>query len=250
MVPFYNTKATADVLLAAVQATGGSLASAVPYKDEVEFLQSSLQGLLQEPGYFNAPDMGSFWAQWQQYGGWWSPKPVLAPSGANPSAQVPAATAPQFDGKGDYYLFPFPSPLLSDGSGANKPWLQETPDPTTTVMWNTWVEIHPDTADKLGLQNDDVIKVTSAYGELEASVYRYPAIRPDTIGIPFGQGHTVFGRYAQQRGANLAVLLGPRINSANDLATSALKVSITKTGKQKPLARMESILGVYGNLNP
>jgi anaerobic selenocysteine-containing dehydrogenase len=250
VVPFYNTKATADVLLAAVQASGGTLAAAVPYKDEVEFLQSSLQGLLQEPGYFNAPDIGSFWAQWQQYGGWWSPKPVLAPTGANPSAQVPAATAPQFDGKGDYYLFPFPSPLLSDGSGANKPWLQETPDPTTTVMWNTWIEIHPDTADKLGLKDDDVVKITSAFGELEGSVYRYPAIHPDTIGIPFGQGHTAFGQYAQERGANLASLLGTRLNGAGDLATSALKVNLTKTGKRRPLARFESVLGVYGNLKP
>ena len=250
VVPFYNTKATADVLLAAVQASGGTLAAAVPYKDEVEFLQSSIQGLLQEPGYFNAPDIGSFWAKWQQYGGWWSPKPVLAPTGANPSAQVPAATAPQFDGKGDYYLFPFPSPLLSDGSGANKPWLQETPDPTTTVMWNTWIEIHPDTADKLGLKDDDVVKITSAFGELEGSVYRYPAIHPDTIGIPFGQGHTAFGQYAQERGANLASLLGTRLNGAGDLATSALKVNLTKTGKRRPLARFESVLGVYGNLKP
>jgi anaerobic selenocysteine-containing dehydrogenase len=250
VVPFYNTKATTDVLLAAVQATGGALATAVPYKDEVEFLQNSLQGLLQEPGYFNAPDIGSFWAQWQQYGGWWSPEPVLAPTGANPSAQVPAVTAPQFDGKGDFYLFPFPSPLLSDGSGANKPWLQETPDPTTTVMWNTWIEIHPDTADKLGLKDDDVVKITSAFGELEGSVYRYPAIRPDTLGIPFGQGHTAFGRYAQERGANLARLLGTRLNAAGDLATSALKVSLTKTGKKRRLARFESVLGVYGNLKP
>jgi len=251
VVPFYNTRATADVLLAAVQAIGGPLAQAVPYKDVVEFIQNSVQNLLSQDGFYNAPDMPSFWAEWQQYGGWWSSQPGLG-SSALPSQGALyltiKATPPQFEGNGDYYLLPFMSPILSDGSGANKPWLQETPDPTTTVMWGTWVEIHPDTADKLGLQDDDIVKVTSPFGELEASVYRYPAIRPDTVAIPFGQGHTAYGRYAQDRGANLAALLGKQMNEAGDLATTTLKVKLTKTGKRKPLARMESRLGVYGNL--
>jgi anaerobic selenocysteine-containing dehydrogenase len=114
------------------------------------------------------------------------------------------------------------------------------------VVWNTWVEINPTTADKLGLADDDVIKITGPFGELEASVYRYPAIRPDTVAIPFGQGHTAFGRYAQNLGVNLAGLLGTRLNSVGDLALSSIKVSITKTGKVQPLARFESHLGVYG----
>ncbi len=251
VVPFYDTKATADVLLAAVQSIGGALATAVPYKDEVEFLQSSVQNLIQLPGYFNAPEIGSFWAQWQQYGGWWNASAGLAtPTAPASLGQALQATPAEFDGNGDYYLLSFPSPLLSDGSGANKPWLQETPDPTTTVMWNTWVEIHPDTADKLGLKNDDVVRITSPFGQLEVSVYRYPAIRPDTIAIPFGQGHTAFGRYAEQRGANLARLLGSRMNEAGGLAPLSLKVKIEKTGRQQTLARMESILGVYGNFTP
>ncbi len=248
--PYYNTRATADVLLAAVQAIGGSLATAVPYKDEVEFLQKSVLKLVTVDGFFNAPEIKTFWANWQQYGGWWSAKPGLGiPSGASPLAAGLDQTPAEFDGDGDFYLFPFPSTLLSDGTGANKPWLQETPDPTTTVIWNTWIEINPDTADKLGIQDDDVVKLTSIFGELEASVYRYPAIRPDTIGIPFGQGHTAYGRYAENRGANPAKLFGPKVNAAGDLAYTSVKVKIEKTGRQRPLSRLESRLGVYGNLN-
>ena len=37
-------------------------------------------------------------------------------------------------------------PLLGDGRGANKPWLQELPDPVTKVCWSSWVEMHPETA--------------------------------------------------------------------------------------------------------
>ena len=247
VAPFYDTRATADVFLAAVQAIGGDLASAVPYKDEVEFLQQSLVNLVTKRGFYNAQDIESFWELWQQNGGWWNETPGLGiPVAQSALANTLGQSLPEFDGEGEFYLMPFFPTLLSDGSGANKPWLQEAPDPTTTVVWNSWIEINPDTADRLGIADDDVVKIISPFGEIEASVYRYPAIRPDTIAIPFGQGHTAYGRYAQNRGASPAKLLGKRINSAGDLALSSVKVKIEKTGRVQPLARFESHLGVYG----
>jgi hypothetical protein len=78
-------------------------------------------------------------------------------------------------------------------AGANKPWLQELPDPTTTVMWNTWLEMNPETAHELHIENDDVVRVVSEAGAVEVPVYLYPAIRPDTVAMPFGQGHTAYG---------------------------------------------------------
>jgi anaerobic selenocysteine-containing dehydrogenase len=247
VIPFYNTHATADVLLAAVQAIGGDLSKAVPYKDEVEFLQHSVVGLVSETGFFNAPEINTFWAEWQQNGGWWTPDAGLTPPNAATalasSLSLPAAT---FEGAGDLFLHVYPSTLMGDGNGANKPWLQEAPDPLTTVMWNSWVEINPQTADKLGLHDDDLVRIVSDQGEVEASVYRYPAIRPDMIAMPFGQGHTAYGQYAESRGSNPARLFPLILNSAGDLAFGAVKVRIEKTGQTRPLARNESRLGVYG----
>lgn len=247
VAPFYDTHATADVFLAAIQAIGGDLATAIPAKDEVEYLQSVLGNLVSEKGFFNAPEINIFWAQWQQYGGWWNQTAGLGiPVTRTALAANLSQPNPEFDGDGDFFLHPFPSPLLSDGTGANKPWLQETPDPTTTVVWDSWVEIHPATAGKLGLEDDDLVKITSPYGEIEVAVYLYPAIRPDTIAVPFGQGHTAYGRYAQGLGANLANLLGMKVNAAGDLAISSIKVKVEKTGRKHALARFESRLGVYG----
>ena len=247
VAPFYNTRATADVLLAAVQAIGGTLATAMPYKDEVDYISQSLTPLVTQNGSFAASEIKTFMAMFQQYGGWWSAQTALTtPNGSN-SLNKPLITAsPEYSGDGDFYLFPFMSPILGDGSGANKPWLQETPDPTTTVMWNTWLEINPSTAEELGLFDDDVVKVISPFGEIEAVIYRYPAIRPDIIAIPFGQGHTNFGRYAQGRGANPAHLLGLKLNGADDLAFGANKVRLEKTGRKQTLTRLESRMGVYG----
>ena len=77
-------------------------------------------------------------------------------------------------------------------------------------------------------------------------VYHFPAIRPDTVAIPFGQGHTALGRWAEGRGANPANLLAAALNEAGDLAFGDTLVTITPTGKRRPLSRTESREGVYG----
>jgi len=108
------------------------------------------------------------------------------------------------------------------------------------------VEINPETAHELGIENDDVVKIVSEAGEVEAPVYLYPAIRPDVIAMPFGQGHTAYGRYAQGRGVNPADILGLHFNEAGDLAFAGMKVKIEKMGRKQPLSRLESRIGVYG----
>ncbi len=195
-----------------------------------------------EGGSFAAPEINTFMAYFQQHGGWWKPDALTPASQAPVAAMEPGESI--FE-QGEFFLLPFVSPTLGE-AGANKPWLQETPDPTTTVMWNTWVEIHPAVAHELGLENDDVVRIISESGELEAPIYMYPAIRPDTIAIPFGQGHAAYGRYASGRGVNPADLFGSKFNDAGDLAFAGVKVRLEKTGRRQVLSRLESRMGVYG----
>jgi anaerobic selenocysteine-containing dehydrogenase len=246
---FHDTRATADVLLAAAQAVGGRVAAALPYPDEVAFIQEQIKGLIEADGFYTATDLETFWAKWQQYGGWWAAQPGVESALAPGSGDVIKLSAPEYQGEGEFILLPYPSPILGDGAGANRPWLQEAPDPTTTVMWNSWVEINPQTAKDLGLANDDVVLISNQFGTIKASVYQYPAIHPGVIAVPFGQGHTALGRYAKDRGANPTDLLGPVFNTAGDLAFAGIKVSLDKTSPatQRPLARMESMIGVYGD---
>lgn len=236
VVPLYDTRATADVLLSA-----GKL----PFSDEVTFLQNMLAPLLSESGGTIAgAEIATFWAGYLQHGGWWTQESGLsgaeAPAGLDVAAFQPAAA-----GEGRFHLVTYPT-QLGDGSGANRPWLQETPSSSTTVMWNSWVEINPATAEELGLHDDDIVKISSPAGEIEAVVYKFPAIRPDTVAIPFGQGHTAYGRWAEGRGANPAALLGAALNEAGDLAYGDALVTITPTGRRRPLSRLESRSGVYG----
>jgi anaerobic selenocysteine-containing dehydrogenase len=239
VAPYYNTKSTADVLL---------MAAGSQFKDEVEFIQSKVTGLVEaQGGFYSAADLPSFWALFQQFGGWWKNDTELGSPNAAGATQTKLnlQTDDKSDPKDEFHLLVYPSPILAE-AGANKPWLQEIPDPMTTVMWNTWLEINPKTAKKLGLHNDDVVRVISPFGAVEVSVYEYPAIRPDVVAIPFGQGHTAYGRYAENRGVNPADLFGATTNAAGDLAFAGTKVRIEKTGKKRELSRMESKLGVYG----
>jgi anaerobic selenocysteine-containing dehydrogenase len=243
----HNTRATTDVFLAAAGRASAALLTALPFVDEVEYLRHKLSSLVGNAnGFFAAPEIDTFSARFQQYGGWWrAPAGPVSRAAADLLNQSVAAAAAQPLATGEFYLVPFVSPTLAEG-GANKPWLQELPDPTTTVMWNSWVEINPGTAQELGIENDDVVLVLSDFGAVEVPVYLYPAIRPDVIAIPFGQGHTAYGRYAAGRGINPAALLGTQLNSAGDLAFGATKVRISKTGRRQILSRLESRIGVYG----
>jgi anaerobic selenocysteine-containing dehydrogenase len=245
--PFQNTRATADVFIAASQLAGDGIAQALPFNDEVEYIQSKLANLVgQTDGPFAAPEINSFSAYFQQHGGWWrNAVDIASPIAARVLGNSLQVEAAEFVGEGEFFFVPFVSPTLGE-MGANKPWLQELADPTTTVMWNTWVEINPETAHELGIENDDVVKIVSEAGEVEAPVYLYPAIHPEVIAMPFGQGHTAYGRYAQGRGANPVNVLGLHLNEAGDLAFAGMKVRLEKTGRKQILSRLESRIGVYG----
>jgi anaerobic selenocysteine-containing dehydrogenase len=238
VVPLYDTRATADVLL-----SSGKLA----YTDVVDFIQQKIRPLLDDKsGTLEAQEMATFWSKFLQNGGWWQKNSTLAeaapaklPKEASALPEPPGNTPDQF------HLLIYPT-QLGDGSGANRPWLQETPNADTTVMWNSWIEINPETAKRLGIKDDDVVNVKSAAGEIDVVAYLYPAIRPDTVAIPFGQGHTALGRWAEGRGVNPIILVPAAVGDSGDLAYGDTFVTIKPTGRRRPISRVEDRGGVYG----
>lgn len=239
--PLFDIYSTADVLLTVAKGLPAA-AGALPWPDEVAFIRERVAGL--PAGAAGGDDNDVRWARFLQQGGWWPAEtPAAEASEVNISGPV-AVEAAQFqgeEGEYPYYLYLFLSPLLGDGSGASQPWLQGTPDPMTTITWQTWIEINPKTAEDLNLDNGDVVRVTSPYGEIEALVYKYPAIRPDTVAIPIGQGHSALGRYARERGSNPVNLIGAQEDAAA-LPWSALRVKLERTDDHKALAVFESTI--------
>lgn len=138
-----------------------------------------------------------------------------------------------------YYLVPSPRMGLFDGRHANLPWLQESPDQISKVVWDSWAEMHPTTAQKLGIAHGDVIRVESAQGVLEVKAYLVKAIHPDAIAVPLGQGHEEFGRYAKGRGVNPLKILSPVTDTkTGELAMYATRVKVSKTNRNEPIIRL------------
>ncbi len=142
------------------------------------------------------------------------------PIGASP-APLLASTI------GDYFVHVYPSVTLGDGRGANKPWLQELPDPVTKLAWQSWVEVHPQTFKKLGLREGQHLTVETTAGKITAPAYRYMGVRPDTVAVALGQGHTAYGRFAQNIGVNAFDVVPHGWDTAGGLALSATKGTVT-----------------------
>lgn len=151
-------------------------------------------------------------------------------AGINPKVEaVSIPAAEETSGEFEYHLVPSARMGLYDGRFANLPWLQELPDQLASVVWDSWVEIHPNTAKKLGLITGDIVEVASASDSLKVKVLVFQGIHEESIAIPLGQGHTEFGRYAKGVGVNPFKILSPIFDKqTGELATHATKVSITK----------------------
>ncbi len=138
-----------------------------------------------------------------------------------------------------YHLVPSARLGLWDGRHANIPWLQEAPDQISKVVWDSWAEMHPATADKLGVSTGDYITVTSDQGTIETQVYVFNGIHPDVVAVPMGQGHEEYGRYAKGRGVNPLKLISPKHDAkTGELALYGTRVKVAKAGRSEALVRM------------
>ena len=231
MRPLHDTRATTDVLLEISRRLQQPVDPPLP---------ASFEAMLEARFSALPVAAGNAWRVAQAQGGWWG---ALPPSAAAVAADAPPeaaggrtfAFAPaEFDGDADAYPFhflPYASQALLDGSLAHLPWLQEMPDPLSSAMWSSWVELNPQTAERLGVVEGDVVEIASAHGTLQAPALIYPGIAPDVVAMPMGQGHTNFTRYASNRGTNPTTVLAPVAEAETGApAWAATRVRVTRAG--------------------
>ncbi len=216
MRPLYDTRSTPDVLLEVSRGLAKPITPALPNTFE-EYLNAAAS---QPSAIRLKPDSTS------------AGTVRLKPDAT--SAPVPW-TEPKFDGdiaQYPYHFMPYASQALYDGSLAHLPWLQELPDPLSSAMWCSWVEINEKKAIELGIKEGDLIEVTSTQGSVRAPAFLNPGIAPDAVAMPVGQGHTNFTRYASNRGVNPIEILAPTtVDGTGTLAWSATRVKIAKVGE-------------------
>src|SRR5439155_1517468 len=142
-----------------------------------DYLQGRWRELHRRHG--GAKSFEQFWSEALQHGGIYGEAPVQPVRLASGVAQLTAAPSALAGGPAETVLTVFPSIGLYDGRGANKPWLQELPDPVSKITWHAWVEVHPATAARWGVANGDFLLLKSgehAFEEHEAPAYTERAL--------------------------------------------------------------------------
>ncbi len=245
MQPVFKTKMLGDILLEiGKKLSTGSQFSSPSFH---EYVKNEWRQIHKRVG--GSRDFEAFWVESLARGGVWE-------STASREVKLSSTlTASDIAGPKDarasgenFTLLTYPSISYYDGRGANKPWLQELPDPMTRLVWGSWIEISPLDAEKLGIQNGDKIQVTSPHAKYELPAYVHKGLRSGFVAIPIGQGHTEFGRYASNVGVNPIDLLDLKLSldKSGGMLWLGAKVEILKLSGKLPLASVQEEESEHG----
>jgi menaquinone reductase, molybdopterin-binding-like subunit len=253
--PEFNTRQTADVLIAVSRALGDKVAASIPFSSAEEIIKQEFTNLANAGKPIAVKkDESSEEAEeeeseeedpWKPLGekGFLIGKPKAEAASQQESSRAvinetlnnSLFAAAQENKDYPFVFLAYEHPTLGYGEQANLPILQELPDAMTSVVWGSWVEINPKTAASLGISDGDVVEIASSDGSVRAPAVLYPAIRPDVVAMPAGQGHTAYGRYARNTGVNALLL---NLFSGNpQTRTNTIQVKISKASGGGKLVR-------------
>jgi anaerobic selenocysteine-containing dehydrogenase len=221
----------ADVILALATALGDPVAGSFPWSSFENLVRTRIEEELEGLPGAAGLDASDYYAEALARGGIFGDgAPQVAPPGPTGPSAEPSLS--RFDGAAAEYphlLLPFESLKTAAGRGANRPWLQELPDPLSTVMWDSWAELAPSDAEDLGVLDGDHLRLTSASGTVEVQAVIDPTVRPGVVGMPLGQGHREYGRYARGRGANPLDLVGRlQVDDTSAPAWAATRIRVER----------------------
>ncbi len=256
--PVYNTRNAGDVLIDLAHRVGGPVAAAFPWSDFVELLKWRLKDVgagwdtLTELGVWAVPpykfaNRGSDpWinevvgrdrqhAAQDGYFDFFSRELHCLLGDADEAtlqrlgiqARGDEVYLPHYEPasfQGDEEVYPFVLnviTLMSLGpytTNANLPTLQEISGMTVCETWDSWLEMNPEPAHRLGLRDKDTVWVESPFGKARTRVRLVPGLRPDVVNLPYNEGHRAVGRWAQDRGVNGLELMGPDTEPLTGLA--------------------------------
>ncbi|MBT3226005.1 MAG: 4Fe-4S dicluster domain-containing protein [Deltaproteobacteria bacterium] len=257
VVPAFDTLEIGDLLLQTARLTGETPFAAVSYQ---QYLQESWRSKHSQSA--SQLDFKQFWKQSLQRGGVYGdfqPAQVTLQGGVY-------SVKPEISKHADnsLTLLAVNSSLHNANSrGGNKTWLLEIPHPITQVVWDSWIEIHPETAIKLGIRHGELVKVSTQNDSVELAAWLFYGLDRDTVAIPAGLGRKVaFPGYRSSRGrakflpvlesaADLKIqyktvgynvmnlLSWARDQQSGDFAFAGEKVTLQRTGRKSDLVTLD-----------
>ncbi|CAA9345233.1 MAG: Molybdopterin oxidoreductase, iron-sulfur binding subunit, partial [uncultured Chloroflexia bacterium] len=216
--------------------------------------------LIGNGGASNYDIVNGYWsAQYGQQGGTWPNLPretgfeafwqTVLHDGVIPGTEAPpitptistafAAQAPAAVPEGLEIVFR-PDPGLWDGRFANNAWLQELPRPITTLTWDNAALMSMTTAERLGLVNNSMVRLTANGVNLDVPTWIMPGHADNSITLYVGFGRTRSGNVGNGTGFNVYPL---RTSATMGIATGAQAV---QTGETYQLAAVQEHASLEG----
>jgi MoCo/4Fe-4S cofactor protein with predicted Tat translocation signal len=127
-------------------------------------------------------------------------------------------------------------PNVYDGRWSNVGWLQELPKPVTNLSWDNAAIMSGATLEKLKLEEDDIVELSTGAGKVKAPVIVAPGHPDNSVTVYLGYGREFAGRVGSGAGFNAYLI---RAAASPFFATGAIKkldgkwgIAITKSHYQ------------------
>jgi molybdopterin-containing oxidoreductase family iron-sulfur binding subunit len=235
IAPIYSTRSFQDGLLAWIKAAGlnasGSAKSAADWHEYVR--NHWKETLYRQSG--SVATFDQFWEGALRAG-------VLDLSGnakasarsfrASAMGQVPRYEA-QSGAEEGVLLSLYPKVSIGDGRSANNAWLQEMPDPVSSVTWDNHLNVGPALAKKLGVKQDDVVEISNGDATAQLPVYVQPGMHPGVVSVAVGYGRSAAGKVGTETGVDVFPFVKAE---GSHLRFSGQSVSLRRTGRFYRLA--------------
>ena len=234
-VSLFEAKAREDVMLAAAKAVNPESFEGI--SDYRDFIRKEWQSIQQDTG--DRSHFDQFWVKVLEEGGLFS-KPNLKSVSLKDEVGQLKIVETKISGTG-LTLIPTTSLFHGDGRGARNPWLQEVPDPMSQIVWDSWMEINPDTAKKMGIKDRSVVQLQTSQGSIKVTAFYHFGIHRDAVAIPIGQGHENSGDVADGFGVNVMNLLPTEMDESGSLAL------VTTRAELNPVEDLSYTVNLDGN---
>lgn len=102
------------------------------------------------------------------------------------------------EGGGDLHMVSPKLALQAEGRSPNLPHATASMQPSVGGKKTVYLEIHPESAKKRGIQDGDRVRVRNDVGQIEVTARHFAGIRPDTVALPMIHGHWGRGRWMKE----------------------------------------------------
>ncbi len=229
IAPIHESRAFEDMLLGWAKSAG--LRASALMTQSADW-HAYLMGCWKDSHFKGGGSFDAFWENALKVG-------ALPAATAHPSARAfrsaSVAALPKYTAqpKNGLVLALYETVALRDGRQANNAWLQEMPDPVSSITWDNYLNVGTQTAAHLGVKENDVVEVKAGDVTVQLPVHVQPGMHPNAVSVAVGYGRRSIGKVGNLTGVDVFPMT--RIEGGR-VVFSGMPVTVAKTGRFYQLA--------------